>query len=308
MTPDTRKGRETVVASPVRVTYFYQSAFTVAMEKTLMVFSYRQTGLEQLAREQWLSDRDFQGFNNILVFVPSASAAHHDKAIYEWKQSFPFTYVMPQEAAKLAPRAANVRVCREGDSFSVGHCEVTAYGSSDAGLSFLAEAEGVRVYHAGDLNLWHWREENTLRDIARSEALFYEKTALLPKDGIDVSMFPLDPNQGGYYDAGANHFIMAVRPRVFFPMHFGSRAEIAAEYARRGLSRRTVVFALTQVRESASVDLSGTTPLVRSSIPSASERGRLRAARVDLSAYGHEDPFSQTDLPVDLREEGSPPA
>jgi len=308
MMPDARTGRENPVSSQVQVTYFYQSAFTVALQKTLMIFSYRQAGVEPLAKEQWLSDRDFQGFNNILVFVPSASAAHHDKAIYEWKQSFPFTYIMPQEAAKLAPRAANVRVCREGDSFSVGHCDVTVFGSTDAGLSFLAAAEGVRVYHAGDLNLWHWREENTLRDIARSEALFYEKTAALPKDSIDVAMFPLDPNQGRYYDAGANHFIMAVRPRVFFPMHFGSRVEIAGEYARRGLSRRTVVFALTQVRESASVDLSSATPLVRSSIPSAAERSRLRRARVDLNAYVHEDPFSQTDLPVNLREEGTPPA
>jgi len=302
MMPDARTGRENPVSSQVQVTYFYQSAFTVALQKTLMIFSYRQAGVEPLAKEQWLSDRDFQGFNNIIVFVPSASAAHHDKAIYEWKQSFPFTYIMPQEAAKLAPRAANVRVCREGDSFSVGHCDVTVFGSTDAGLSFLAAAEGVRVYHAGDLNLWHWREENTLRDIAKSEGAFYEKVAQIPKNIIDISFFPLDPRQGGFYDAGANHFIMAARPRVFFPMHFGQRLEIANEYARRSFSRRTLVFALTGVRENALVDLSGATPLVRSSQARKTSRGQTRSS-VDLAAYVHEDPFAQTDLPVDITEE-----
>lgn len=284
------------------VSYFFHSAFTVSLQKTLLVFSYRQKDLPQLAESQYLSEKDFQGFNNILVFVPSASAAHHDPVIYTWKQSFPITYIMPPEAAKAAPRAANVRICREGDKFTIGHSEISVFGSTDTGVSYLVTAEGLSTFHAGDLNLWHWREENTLREIARAEALFYEKVAKIPKDVIDLCFFPLDPNQGGFYDAGANHFIMSLRPRVFFPMHFGMRSEIANEYARRVLSRRTVVFALTRVRENALVDLSGSTPLVRSSMSQKSERGLARSS-VDLGAYIHEDPFAQTDLPVSIREE-----
>jgi hypothetical protein len=284
------------------VSYFFHSAFTVSLQKTLLVFSYRQKDLPQLVENQYLSEKDFHGFNNILVFVPSASAAHHDPVIYTWKQSFPITYIMPPEAAKSAPRAANVRICREGDKFTIGHSEISVYGLTDTGVSYLVTAEGLSTFHAGDLNLWHWREENTLREIARAETLFYEKVAKIPKDVIDLCFFPLDPNQGGFYDAGANHFIMSLRPRVFFPMHFGLRPEIANEYARRVLSRRTVVFALTRVRESALVDLSGSAPLVRSSISKKSERGLARSS-VDLGAYIHEDPFAQTDLPVSIKEE-----
>lgn len=284
------------------VSYFFHSAFTVSLQKTLLVFSYRQKDLPQLAESQYLSEKDFHGFNNILVFVPSASAAHHDPVIYTWKQSFPITYIMPPEAAKATPRAANVRICREGDRFTIGHSEISVFGSTDTGVSYLVTAEGLSTFHAGDLNLWHWREENTLREIARAETLFYEKVAKIPKDVIDLCFFPLDPNQGGFYDAGANHFIMSLRPRVFFPMHFGMRSEIANEYARRVLSRRTVVFALTRVRENALVDLSGNTPLVRSSISQKSDRGLARNS-VDLGAYIHEDPFAQTDLPVSIKEE-----
>lgn len=281
------------------VSYFYQSAFTVSMQKTLLVFSYRQTDLPQVAENQRLSDKDFSGFNNILVFVPSASAAHHDPAIYDWKQSFPITYIVPEKAAKEAPRAANVRVCREGDSFTVGHCEVAVFGSTDEGVSFLVTAEDIHVYHAGDLNLWHWREANSLRKIAKAEADFYEKVSDLPKDKIDIAFFPLDPNQGGLYDAGANHFIMAVKPRVFFPMHFAGRTEIANEYARRSLSRRTVIFALTGVRDSALIDLSVSPALIRSNLPQKPSR-TLNRGSVDLNAYVHEDPFAQTDLPVSI--------
>lgn len=285
------------------VSYFYQSAFTVSLHRTLLVFSYRQTGLPQLEEAQYLSEKDFQGFNNILVCAPNASAAHLDPAVFNWKPSYPITYLLPQEAAKSAPRTANVRICREGDSFTVGHCEIQVFGSTDKGVSYLVKAEDISVFHAGDLNLWHWREENTLREIAKAEEAFYEKVATLPKDQIDISFFPLDPNLGGFYDAGANHFIMAVRPRVFFPMHFGPRHEIASEYARRAISRRTVVHAMTGIRESALVDLTGSTPLVRSSQPQKKERPSQARSSVDLAAYVHEDPFSQTDLPVDIKED-----
>ncbi|NLX82212.1 MAG: hypothetical protein GXZ04_00115 [Clostridiales bacterium] len=284
------------------VSYFYQSAFTVSLQKTLLVFSYRQKDVPQLLESAYLTEKDFHGFNSILVFVPSASAAHHDPAIYQWKQSFPITYIMPQEAAKTAPRAANVRVCREGDSFTVGYSEIKVFGSTDIGVSYLVSAEGLNVFHAGDLNLWHWREENSLREIAKAEALFYEKVAQIPKDTIDISFFPLDPNQGGFYDAGANHFIIALRPKVFFPMHFGPRGEIASEYARRAVSRRTTVFPLTQVRESALIDFSGSTPLVRSSAQHSRERREVDAS-VNLAAYIQADPFAQTDLPVQISEE-----
>ncbi|NLG56818.1 MAG: hypothetical protein GX540_00235 [Clostridiales bacterium] len=286
------------------VTYFYQSAFTVSLKKTLMVFSYRQTGLSQLAPEQRLSEKDFQGFNNILVFVPNNSLTHHDReVIYGWKSSFPITYILSEDAGKQAPDLPSIRVCKEGDSFSVAQAKVSSFGSTDAGVSFLAEAEDVCVFHAGDLNLWHWREENTLREITRAEESFYDKVAALPKDKVDICFFPLDPNQGGLYDAGANHIIMAIRPRVFFPMHFGERAEIANEYARRALTRRTVIFSLTQPRESALVDLSASLPIVRSTAPGRHGRSGIRRGSVDLSAYTQEDPFSQTDLPVSLEKE-----
>lgn len=293
------------MAKQALVTYFYQSAFTVSLKKTLMIFSYRQTGLKQLASEQQLGEKDFHGFNNILVFVPNGSLTHHDhEVIYKWKSAFPITYILSEDARKNAPDAPNIRFCKEGDSFSVAHANISVFGSTDAGVSFLAEAEGLRVFHAGDLNLWHWREENTLREIAQAEEIFYKKVAAIPKDKVDICFFPLDPNQGGFYDAGANHLIMQVRPRVFFPMHFGSRQEIAAEYARRSITRRTVVFALTQVRESALVDLTGATPIVRSTAPGRQSRQGARRGSVDLSAYTQEDPFSQTDLPVSLNGEG----
>ena len=34
-----------------------------------------------------------------------------------------------------------------------------ALKSTDEGVAFLVEVNGVVIYHAGDLNWWHWDEE-----------------------------------------------------------------------------------------------------------------------------------------------------
>lgn len=34
--------------------------------------------------------------------------------------------------------------------------EVKAYGSTDIGISLLMNIDGKKVFHAGDLNNWHW--------------------------------------------------------------------------------------------------------------------------------------------------------
>ncbi len=285
------------------VTFFYQSSFTVAIERTLLIFSYRETDLPQLEEAYRLSEKDFYGFQNIVVFVPRNSLEHHDPVIYTWKQSFPITYVVSEDARKDAPNLPNVRVIAKGGSLSVAGVSVKAFGSTDEGISLLVKAGGMRIFHAGDLNLWHWREENTLRDIAEAEDLFYQVVSEIPKDPMDLCMFPVDPNLGGFYDAGANHFIMAFKPRVFFPMHWGNRAEIAQDYARRMRTPRTQVYALTQPRETALIDFSSSPLLVRNADTERRAFARGRVAReqiVDLSAYIPDDPFSETDLPVDL--------
>ena len=37
---------------------------------------------------------------------------------------------------------------------------VKAYGSTDIGISFLVKVDGLTIFHAGDLNWWHWKEDS----------------------------------------------------------------------------------------------------------------------------------------------------
>ena len=289
------------MATQAAVTFFYQSGFTAAVGKTLLIFSYWQ---EHVPQELRLNDKDMRGFNIIIVFVPRASIEHNDPAVWQISRGFPITYVAAGEAGPSVKDQTGVRLVRQGESLKVSNVQITAYGSTDAGVSFMVKVSGIHIFHAGDLNLWHWREQNTLREITRSEEEFYRVVSSINEDRIDICMFPVDPNLGGFYDAGANHFIMAKKPRLFFPMHFGQRGEIAQDYARRMHTAFTTVHALTRPRQTALIDFTVNPPVVRDSLSERKLLGRSTKTqeeeRVSLSAYISDDPFSETDLPVDL--------
>ena len=127
---------------------------------------------------------------------------------------------------------------------------VTAFDSTDLGVSFLLNWKGIRIFHAGDLNFWHWREESSLQEIEEAEQEFQAAVRPLQKENIDVAFFPVDPRQGSMFEAGADYFILAVKPRLLIPMHYFHRSEIVMEYARVASCRTTEVLTVPGIRDS----------------------------------------------------------
>ena len=102
----------------------------------------------------------------------------------------------------------------------VGDVEVSTYDSTDLGVSFLVAVDGLNIFHAGDLNWWHWKEESTLDEVRQSEELFMQALAPLIGQDIDIAFFPVDPRLGSDYALGAERFIKVLKPKMLVPMHF----------------------------------------------------------------------------------------
>ena len=142
-----------------------------------------------------------------------------------------------------------------GDSLEVNGVKITACPSTDAGIAFLCEWLGARVFHAGGLNLWHWRDISTIPEIEAAEQAFNDCLSAIPNETIDLAFFPLDPRQGRMYDAGAGAFVMTVKPRVLIPMQFRGRQDAAEDFAVRGSTSATRVEVLPQAGEKLTVTL-----------------------------------------------------
>ena len=286
------------------VTYLHHSGFMVSAADTLMIFDYWRGENNNLTGNAALSEADLKGYKQVLFFVTHEHPDHYDRVIYDFKHLNNVHYII---AADMPLEAYGDRMA-EGEKRTYGDAVVTAYGSTDLGVSFYVEIDGLHIFHAGDLNLWHWREESTLRQITQAENLYYAAVQPLIGKPIDVCMFPVDPRMGGMFEAGANHFIMTCKPRVFIPMHWQGRSEIATDFARRCRTKYTEGLALTKPRERAEISFDQGAINIHVFLSSEQRedvsKRRRRSESEDvvkqaLDALESGDPFAESDLPVD---------
>ena len=105
--------------------------------------------------------------------------------------------------------------------------------STDEGVAFLVTADGKTVFHAGDLNWWHWEGEPDPwnPDMARDFKAYCEP---LRGRTIDLAMLPLDPRLGEDGFRGPKYFLELADIRQFIPMHqwdsFGFTAQFLSCY------------------------------------------------------------------------------
>ncbi len=105
--------------------------------------------------------------------------------------------------------------------------------STDEGAAFLVSADGLAVFHAGDLNWWHWEGEDKAWN-TNMAANFRRYTEPLRGRRIDLAMLPLDPRLGPAGFWGPKAFLELADIRRCLPMHqwedFGFTDRFLAEY------------------------------------------------------------------------------
>ena len=118
---------------------------------------------------------------------------------------------------------------------------VEALPSTDEGVAFLVTADGTAVFHAGDLNWWHWEGETEGWN-RNMEVNFKRYAEPLRGRRIDLAMLPLDPRLGDDGFRGPAYFLELADIRRFLPMHqwgeFGFTDNFLTRYP--GFADRTV--------------------------------------------------------------------
>lgn len=220
----------------IAVTYLGGSGFLVALGDVGLLFDASEHGQDP----RIMPEREtLTAFRKLYVFVSHRHDDHFSETIYDLFGEtavyiVSFDVPAPHRGVRMSP----------GEKQGFGPVSVEAFGSTDEGVSFLVTCAGISIFHAGDLNLWHWRDESPIAEIEAAERAFYDCVAPIPKGSIDVAFFPVDPRQGSMYDAGAGYFVMDVKPRILIPMHFQGRSDVAVRFAVTGETNATKVVAL----------------------------------------------------------------
>lgn len=281
------------------VNYYYHSGFSVASGDILLVFDYWRGKADRFPEALGITPEVLARYSEVYVFISHEHEDHYDGVVYTWDQYAPVTYVI---ADTLPDKARGLRMKKGDETTFSDRVQVKAYGSTDSGVSFLVMLDGMRFFHAGDLNFWHWREVSNARQIQEADEDFRAEVADIQGEDIDVAFFPVDPRQGMLFDAGANYFMLTVKPRLLLPMHFWGRNDVIVEFARRSRSRETEIIALTTPGQGIRLDVEedGFMNISMLNAPSLPEKPAFEQAEVSLAGYEGEDPFHESDLPVDM--------
>ena len=287
------------------ITHYYHSGFSAACGDTLLVFDYWRGENGELAEDLQLTPEELAKYAHVYVLVSHDHPDHLDPVIFTWKDLPGVKYIIASDMRAGTPGQRMA----PGDTLELeGDVRVTAYDSTDLGVSYLVSFAGLSLFHAGDLNFWHWRDESSMKEIEEADAEFRKALAPLAGVPVDVAFFPVDPRQGSMFEAGANYFILTVKPRILIPMHYFRRADTAMEYAQAASCRATEVIALPGYGEMLNVE-EDEEGFLNLSFPERLSPGEEEEApEEEYDPLMEEDnPFLESDLPLpQLAEIASP--
>lgn len=217
-----------------KIYYIYHSGFAVETSEHLLIFDYyKEIKDKKNPHNSILTPENLSTKKSIFVFSSHKHADHFNKKIYEWEASNPkINYVLSSDIKRLKP-GSNCTTMSEGDVKQISDVNITAFGSTDAGISFLVKVDGLTIFHAGDLNWWHWKEDSD-GDKLIAEALFKVQIEAIKLEApIDIAFFPVDPRLEEYYFIGGQYFAESLHPKLIVPMHFGDKVEITKDFAEK---------------------------------------------------------------------------
>lgn len=234
------------------VRYIFHSCFVVESPSANFIFDYWKDPLEisdngsnnSVRIKESRTSRDRHPFLDMLdrskplyILVSHHHKDHLNREIFQFTDSFDnVRYIISKEVQRSSRHHLNpestfkgpkvdpaiVTVLRPGETFSDRLITVRAFASTDIGNSYLVEADGRTIFHAGDLNAWIWKDESTAEEVKKATDDFIKiaETIASATSVIDYCMFPVDARIGTDFFTGARLLTRMIDIRHFFPMHF----------------------------------------------------------------------------------------
>lgn len=211
----------------MQVTYIDHSCFCVELREHILLFDYFRGTLPR--------------FNNHKKIISFSSHAHPDHFVPELFHVLgsydQVTFVVSKdiknkhrnEIQKQIEAGRSIITAGADDMLHLHELNVKTLRSTDEGIAFLINVEGLYIFHAGDLNWWHWMGETKSYN-NNMAADFKREIDKIHDQMIDIAFFPVDPRLEEAYRYGVDYFLKNTRTRYLLPMHCWDQYEIIKKY------------------------------------------------------------------------------
>ena len=215
----------------MRITFLAHSGFFVELDSMCLLFDYWRGDLPPLPEKP------------LFVFVSHGHEDHFNPAVFtldDGQRDIRFFLgkdirLSPSRREKWGLADTTAEKClRMGgnEQLELPELIVETLPSTDEGVAFTVTAEGKTIFHAGDLNWWHWEGEPDPwnPDMERDFKAYAEP---LRGRSIDLALLPVDPRLGEDGFRGADYFLRLADIRRFLPMHLWRKFGFAEEFLTR---------------------------------------------------------------------------
>lgn len=201
------------------VTFLAHSGFLVELPSVLLLFDWQSGSLPPLPSGKPL-----------LVFASHRHEDHFNPQIFALDDGCRTVRFLLGKDIRLSPRHRErwalsdetaVRcLCLGGNETAhpLPGVRVETLPSTDEGVAFVVTADSKTLYHAGDLNWWHWEGEDSGWN-RNMEVDFKRFIEPLRSRRLDLAMVPLDPRQEAAADWGLLYILTLADIRHVLPMH-----------------------------------------------------------------------------------------
>lgn len=224
----------------MKLTYIYHSGFSLEWNEFSILIDYYKDSSGK-TNEGYVHSHLLKRPGTLYVLSTHSHADHFNPEIFNWqKEKNDIQYILSKDIAAVHPQLpAGTVILDKLQCWQDNRIKIQAFGSTDIGISFLIETGGKKIFHAGDLNNWHWEEESTPEEVKEYETNYLNELEELARtvDHLDVTMFPVDPRLGKDYARGARQFTDRIKTDWFIPMHFWEKYDKAAAFKEYALSK-----------------------------------------------------------------------
>lgn len=215
--------------------YMGTSGWAIKTKDKLLIFDYHDEGRkpdEPAMVNGHINPEQIKGLNTY-VFISHEHGDHYQPSVFDWKNTInKITYILGFKP-KNAPEAVYLN---PREQKTIDGIKITTIASTDAGVGFLVEADGLSLFHAGD----HACREKELNPAYTAEIDF-----LAAKNaGIDIAFLPItgcgfrDPDA---VQRGIDYALEKLRPKTMFPMHVGGFEYQYAEFVQKAVQKTAQV-------------------------------------------------------------------
>lgn len=210
----------------MKIYYLFQSGFIIESKSAILIVDYFRASNEALI---YLHNILKTTTKKVYVLASHSHSDHFNKEIFSWLSlNDEITYILPSDIIldlKESRLIDKIAILDKFETFFDNILLVKAYGSTDLGVSFYIEIDDKKLFHAGDLNNWHWNNAFSEKEIEEAESFYLSELSFITNDikSIDILFFPLDPRLGKDYAKGAIQFMAKIKTEVLIPMHFSDK-------------------------------------------------------------------------------------